>query len=131
MAKIKAVDQAVVITSTLTNEEVAKATQYFPEALVLKEKNEDGKMKPIFAIDLGFEPVATKHGIVFVKGEKTEKASVTLQIPKLSKSKRVEFVKDNYGTCLMNLNKLEAQYAEQAKAFDKAYAELDKDIDVE
>ena len=132
MAKIKAVDQAVVITSSLTNEQLSRAVKYFPEALILKRKNEEGKNVPVFAIGQGSElnPV-TKSGISFPNGEKNEQASVTLTIPKLSKAKRTEYIKDNYGKILMNLTELEKAYEEKDKAFTKEYAELDKNIDIE
>lgn len=133
MAKIKVVDQAVVITSSLTNKELTRAQKYFPEALILKEKNEDGKLVPVFAIEPAEIPYVGKSGIVFpvTKGTSEEYASVTVTIPKQSKTARTEYVKDNYGKVLMNLNKLESAYKAQADAFDKEYAEISKNIDVE
>ena len=132
MAKIKSVDQAVVITSSLTNEQLSRASKYYPEALVLKKKNENDKLVPVFAIAQGSElnPV-TKAGISFPKGEPKEHASVTLTIPKLSKAKRVEYVKDEFGKILMNLIEIEKNYDDNQKAFDKEYAELDKNINID
>ena len=132
MAKIKAVDQAVVITSSLTNEQIARAEKYFPEALEVKEKDENGKSRPVFCVASG-EACVTTRGIQFPSTTATKKefASVTVQIPKFSKEKRVEYVKDNFGPVLVKLNVVEKQYADRENAFNKEYANLDKDIEIE
>lgn len=133
MAQLKSVDTAVVITSELTNEQIAKAKKYFPDALLLKEKDEEGKSHLVFAIDNGDEGTVTARGIVFpsTAATKDEKASVTINIPKLTKAKRAEYVKDNFGKALMRLNQVEANFKEQADSFDKEYANLDKSIVIE
>ena len=133
MAQLKSVDTAVVITSELTNEQIAKAKKFFPEALTLKQKDEEGKSHLIFAVDNGEEGVITSRGIVFpaTSATKDEKASVTVNIPKMTKSKRTEYIKENYGKALMRLQALENNYKALAEAFDKEYASLDKNIVVE
>jgi hypothetical protein len=131
MAKIRAIDQAVVITSSLTNEQLSKAIKYFPEVLTLKAKNDEDKLVPVFVVSQGTKGDAGKYGITFPNGPKDEKASLTVSIDKMSANKRTEFVKDSFGKILVNLNKIEAQYAGAEKAFDEEYKALDKDIVVE
>jgi hypothetical protein len=132
MAKIKSVDQAVVIESTLTNEQLEKASKYFPEALELTKKNDDGKTVPYFVVNYGdAKGDIGKYGVSFPKGPKAEKASVTVQIAKLEKSKRVTFIKDEYGKVLININAVEKQYADAEKKFDTEYKALENDIVVE
>ena len=131
MAKIKSIDQAVVVTSELTNEQLAKASKYFPEVLTLKEKNDDGKLVPVFAVGISDKGSITRSGIEFPKGPKADKASVTVNIPKMEKAKRVELIKDAYGLVLVRLNQIEKAYADAEKSFDEQYKSLDKDIVVE
>jgi hypothetical protein len=131
MAKIRAIDQALVITSELTNEQLAKASKYFPEVLTLTTKNDDGKTVPLFSVKYGGQAEAGKYGVVFPEGPKAEKASLTINIDKLSKEKRVELVKDKYGVILVNLIAVEKAYADANKAFDEQYKSLDANIVVE
>jgi hypothetical protein len=131
MAKIRAIDQAVVITSSLTNEQLSKAVKYFPEALTLKAKNDDDKLVPVFVVDQDYKGDCGKHGIVFPHGNKEELASLTMHIDKMSKAKKTEFIKDSFGKILVNLNAVEKNYADAEKAFDEQYKALDKDIVVE
>jgi hypothetical protein len=131
MAKIRAIDQAVVITSELTNEQLAKAVKYFPEVLTLKTKNDDDKLVPLFTVGVAKVASVSKFGIAFPQGAKDEKASITIQIDKLSKAKRTEFVKDEYGKVIMYLNLVEKAFADAEKAFDADYKALDDSIIVE
>ena len=132
MAKIKVVDQAVVLTSALTNEELAKAKKYFPQALVLIDKDEDGKNVITYAIGQTYgDGSISKYGIEFPKGVAEEKASLTVLIPKMDKKKKEEFVKDEFGKALQNLIKIENGYAASKSAYDAEYAEISKNVVVE
>jgi hypothetical protein len=132
-ANIKAIDQAVIITSSLTNEELIKAQKYFPECLTVTKKDENDKVVPVFRVvirktDNG---VVSPCGIEFPQGEKSENAAVTVDIPKMSKAKRLEFVKDNFGKVLSYLHAVEDAYAKANKEFDTAYKALETNICVE
>lgn len=129
MAKINSIDQAVVITSSLTNEQLAKASKYFPEVLTLKAKNDEDKLVPVFTVAVGKGDVG-KYGISFPTGPKAEQASLTVSIDKMSKDKRTEYIKDSFGKVLVNLNAVEKAYADADKAFDEQYKALDKDITI-
>ena len=132
MAKIRAIDQAVVITSELTNEQLEKAVKYFPEVLTVKEKNEDGKSVPVFAVNTTKSAGSVnKYGMSFPVGCKSEKASITITIDKMSKEKRLEFVKDTLGKPLTYLQAIETAYADAEKAFADTYKKLEASIVVE
>ena len=132
MAKIKVVDQAVVLTSALTNEELAKAQKYFPQALVLTDKDEDGKNVVTYAVgQTSGEGSIGKYGIEFPKGAAAEKASVTILIPKMGKKEKETFVKDEFGKALQNLITIENGYAASKSAYDAEYAEISKNVVVE
>lgn len=130
MANIRAIDQAVVITSELTNEQLERAVKYFPDVLTLKTKNDDGKVVPVFVVEVGTASLG-KYGITFPKGPKAEKASLTISIDKMSKDKRVEYIKDNFGKILSNLMAVEKAYGDAEKSFEEQYKALDKNIVVE
>ena len=132
MAKIKVVDQAVVITSSLTNGEISKAVRFFPDALVLKEKNEDGKLVPVFAVTMSKNSAeVSRNGICFPEGAKEDKAAVTITIPKTTKDKKMEIIKDYYGKTLMRLNELEKAFGAQNDKFDAEYKKLEESIEIE
>lgn len=132
MAKIKVVDQAVVLTSELTNEELERAKKYFPQALVLTGKDEDGKNVVTFAIGVtSGEGSIGKYGVEFKKGAAAEKASVTILIPKMGKKEKETFVKDEYGKALQNLIKIEEGYAASKTAYDAEYAAISKNVVVD
>ena len=132
MAKIKVVDQAVVITSSLTNGEISKAVRFFPDALVLKEKNEDGKLVPVFAITMSkTSSEVSRNGICFHKGADEDNAAVTVTIPKTTKDKKMEIIKDYYGKTLMRLNELEKAFGAQNDKFDAEYKKLEESIEIE
>ena len=132
MAKIKVVDQAVVLTSALTNEELTKAQKYFPQALVLTDKDEDGKNVVTYAVGQTCDDGSIgKYGIEFPKGVAAEKASVTILIPKMGKKEKEAFVKDEFGKALQNLTTIEAGYAPSKAAYDAAYTEISKNVVVE
>lgn len=133
MAKITVKDQAVVIESSLTNEQLVRAEKYFPEVLVLTKKDEEDKTVPYFAIATtsGETGAVSKSGIEFVKGCKDEQAQVTVQIKKMCKKDKTGYIKDTYGPILRNLQLVEQNYDKASKEFDKEYAELDKNIVIE
>ena len=132
MAKIKVVDQAVVLTSELTNEELERAKKYFPQALVLTGKDEDGKNVVTYAVGVtSGEGSIGKYGVEFKKGEAGEKASVTVLIPKMAKKAKETYVKDTFGKTLQNLIKIEEGYAASKTAYDAEYAAISKNVVVD
>lgn len=60
MAKIKAMGDTLMITTTLTRGTIEKVERYFPEALTIKDENEN----EIFKVGIGNASVS-KYGICF------------------------------------------------------------------
>lgn len=135
MANIKVVDQAVVLTTELTNEQIARAEKYFPEALELANTNKDGEREVYFVVKSTYNaaPVveASKFGVEFPYASKEDKARVTYVIPKLAKEKVTTYVKDRFGVILRNLLLVEAQFKAMQDEFDKAYKALEANITIE
>lgn len=109
MAKIIAVGDAAVITSSMKLEDIRLIKKYRPKALFLKG-GEDGK-EDIFGIDVtdGSGSVG-KYGISFGKATRDDDklAIVTVDIADCVGDIK-EYITDKYGAILVNLNKLEAQ----------------------
>ena len=107
MAKIVIAGEAVVITSAMKKEDIAKIEKYRPDALILKG-GEDGK-KPIFRIATtsGAGDI-NKFGVAF-SGETHDEqklATVTL-VSTVSGEDIREAVAEKIGPAILNLNKLE------------------------
>lgn len=107
MAKIVIAGDAVVVTSAIKLEDLRDIKKHRPSALVLKG-GEDGK-EPVFAIDVttGSGNI-TKYGASFGTATRDDAklASITLVAPGVEGDIK-EFVADELGTALINLNKLE------------------------
>lgn len=107
MAKIIVAGDAVVITSAMKLEDLRTIAKYRPEALVLKEKED---MEPIFAIGVaeGHGHI-NKYGAVFGAETRDEDKLATItvvaNVPRDADIK--EFITDELGFALINLNKLE------------------------
>lgn len=122
MAKIVIAGDAVVVTSAMKLEELEQIKKYRPESLILKG-GEDGK-EPIFAINVvnGGGSI-NKYGASFGMATHDEEkfATVTL-IASGVKDDIKEFVTDELGSALINLNKLEETLPEivQSIAADRS-----------
>lgn len=119
MSKVTIAGNAVVITSSLTMEELETVKKYRPKELVLKG-GEDGK-EAIFAIAVApqGEGSANEYGIAFdsTSNDGTGKASVTLVAPSETDD-IVKGVVDSLGGAIMNLNKLEAHLVSVLEEID-------------
>lgn len=109
MAKITIAGDAVVITSSMKLEDLAKIKKYRPDALVLKG-GEDGK-EPIFCVSVseGGSGSINKYGVEFTSEthDDAKLASVTMVGEGITGDIR-EVVADNFGLPVLNLNKIEA-----------------------
>lgn len=111
MSKITLNGDAVVITSALKVSDIATAAKYNPQALSLREKNEDGKFEEVFRISVGENGGVSRYGITFSGTSRDGKgfATVTLPFtgsddPKAAKDE----IADAYGVAIAQLNKIEA-----------------------
>lgn len=110
MAKITIAGDAVVITSTMKLEDLKTIAKYRPKALTLRG-GEDGK-EPIFSIAVStpdFPGEISKHGAVFSSAthDADKYATITLGFEGESDEDITDWVADQIGTSIMNLNKLE------------------------
>lgn len=107
MANIKVIGDAVVITSAMTLEALRTIAKYRPSALVLKG-GEDGK-EPIFAIGVGSTGSINCNGATFASEshDDAKLATITMFVRGVTGDVR-EAVAEQYGTAIINLNKLEA-----------------------
>ena len=131
MAKITIVGNAVVVTSSLKLEDIAKVAKYRPEALILKG-GEDGK-EPVFRIGVGSCGTINKYGAEF-DGETHDEeklATITLLAEVYGDAPDIkEAVADTIGSWVVTLNQLEAQIPAVLQEIDTAKAEILANITV-
>ena len=128
--RVKIVGNAVLFTSALQLDTIKKLEKYHPESLVLCAKEDNGDCVEIFRICTSKVGSINKHGIAFATANKNGNATVTTLIPENVKNKR-EYVKDNYAQILFVLKDFEDHITKAADEVDKAFAELDEDIEEE
>lgn len=105
MAKITIAGQAVVVTSALKLEDIKKVKKYRPDALILKG-GEDGK-EPIFALGVGADSI-NKFGVSFCQETRDDNKHAVLTMTTTYDGDNIEdFVADELGAAIINLNKLE------------------------
>ena len=127
--RIKIVGNAVVLTSKLPFATIQKMEKYNDKALALYAE-EDGEVNEIFRIMTGTCASIGKYGIVFNEANKEGFARATVLLPEEVTDKR-QFVKDNFGSAIFMLNNLEKAVEKACADLEKAYADLDKEIEEE
>lgn len=123
MANMKIFGDSAVITSTQTLANIKTLEKHNPKALVLFEKNEDGKKEEVFRIATGSQGSLNQYGAVFA-GESRDGegfATITLSIPSDIEEVK-EWAYERYGTGLMHLNELEATLGEAVTKVNAAKA---------
>ena len=128
--RVRIVGNAAIITSSLQFDTIKKLEKYNPDALVLCAKDNDGDCVEIFRIATSKVGNICKHGISFASKDKAGNATVTVLLPENVVDKR-EFFKNTYGNMLFILKDFEKHITEAAESVDKAFAELDEEIEEE
>lgn len=109
MAKVTIAGQAVVITSEFKLEELAKIEKYRPDTLTLKG-GEDGK-EPIFRIvarkGAGGGEI-NRYGATFTSESNDDAKLATITMAFTGAENVQDFVAEELGGSIINLNKLEA-----------------------
>lgn len=122
MAKINVTGNAVVITSTVKFEDIAKAKKYRPDALILCEEK-GGELTPVFGVDVGREAKWNEYGITFNgKTHNDGFATLTELIPTIEEGLE-EAIADLYGAVILKLNKFEEKFP---AALEEIKAEREK-----
>lgn len=112
MAKITVAGDAVVVTSAMKLEDLRTIAKHRPKSLILLG-GDDGK-EPVFAIaPTNGAGCINSVGAEFGTETRDENklATITMIAPRIE-GDIVEYVTDQLGTALMNLNKLEAKLPE-------------------
>lgn len=116
MAKISIAGNAAVITSAIKLEDYKTIAKYRPSALVLMGGEEEDKI-PVFMIGISDsgEGCINNNGALFSHATRDDAklATVTMVINGVDDEEDIkEFVADELGNALMNLNALEAKLPE-------------------
>lgn len=113
MAKIVIAGDAVVITSTQTLESIKTLSKYRPKALCLYETDEDGNKEIAFKVAAADKGSISKYGATFAAATRDEDklATITMTMP-AGTTDAEKWVMENIGNAILNLNKVEAQFAE-------------------
>lgn len=116
MAKIVIAGEAVVITSAMKLEDLETIKKYRPKALTLMG-GEDGK-EPVFAIDVtSGNGNITKFGAAFNSASHDDAKLATITMTACGATGDIkEWVADQLGCAIINLNKLEATLPDVLKS---------------
>ena len=129
-ATIKVVGGVAVIESGAKLADIKKLAKYRPASLSLFEGT--GKEKEeVFRVGTGSgQGSVNKYGVSFGTATTTDgKATVTLMIPEGTANAK-EWVKDTVGVAILNLNKVEAQFAAASDEIDEEIANIEANISV-
>lgn len=130
-AKIKIVGNVAVVESDAKLETIKKLQKYRPDSLRLykgtgKDKEE---VYAICAAPKGNGSI-NEYGASFGTSATTDgKALITLMIPDGTRDAK-EWVKETVGAAILNLNKVEAQFAAANEEIDNELAEIEANIAV-
>ena len=131
MAKIVKFGEAVVITSAAKLEDLKKIAKYNPDALVLKEENEEGMKEPVFSVGISGNRSGSvgKYGIEFGGCDEQGYAQVTLDYTGPVAGVK-EALADSLGRQIVQLNKLEAGLDGVLRQIDEDVAAIMANIEV-
>ena len=96
--QVKTAGQAMVIVSGIKTEDLKKAEKFRPEALVLKDKDDE----PVFAVATGKKSSIEYNSITFGEEENGFAAATIYPVER-------EKIKEDYAFILISLKKVEAQ----------------------
>lgn len=125
MAKVTIVGQAVVLESAVKLDDIKKLEKYAPEALVL-HGGEDGK-DPVFAVASGTDKI-NQNGVAFNHKSADGYAVTTFVTEDVGNVE--EFVIDNLGKYLIDLEKVEAQIPAALEEVDSELENIKSKITV-
>lgn len=129
MAKVNIFGDSIVITSGMKLNDVKKLKKYKPELLRLVD--EDTK-EEIFAISISNRASFTKFGASFTSQNNEGNATLTLPIPTtcMTAEEKRQYVKDQFGYALLNLNLLEGFLAEEFDVLLDEFQKMDESISI-
>lgn len=113
MAKIVIAGDAIVITSNQKLEDIKLLEKYRPKALCLYETGENGKKEEVFKVgSTTGEGTISQYGASFgsTTHDEDKLATITMTLPR-NVTDAKQYVADAIGVAILNLNKVEAQFA--------------------
>ena len=125
--KIKIAGNAIILTSKIKLNTIAKLEKYNPNALTLSETDPDGYVTEIFRINTGKVGSISKFGITFAEADAAGNATVTVLLPENTANKKA-YVKDAFYNTLFLLKDIEDTIEVQVNQLETAFAELDTQI---
>lgn len=129
MAKTLIAGDAIIFTSELKLEDIAKLEKHDPKALTLENKDKE----VYFKVGTGMCGSINKYGATF-SGEARDgsgKATITVMIGDgFSEDELKEVIADHYGAGLANLAKIEASAPKAIEEVDKAREKIISAIEV-
>lgn len=127
--KFKIAGNALIITSKLQLDTVLKMEKFNKDLLCLAETKND-EIRELFRISAGKVSTLSKYGITFAAKDKDGNATATILLPdNVAYDKRVEYVKETYGSALLMLAELEDAIATAAAEIEAAYNKLNEEIE--
>ena len=130
-ATIKIVGGVAVVESAAKLDTIKKLQKYRPRSLSLFEEI-DGEKEEVFAVCAAPKGAGSinKYGVSFGAATTEDgKATVTLMIPDGTENAK-KWVKETVGTAILNLNKIEAQFAGAIEEIDTELAAIEANITV-
>lgn len=113
MSKITIAGDSIVITSAKTLEEIKTLEKYKPEALVLREKDSEGRMQEVFRVASSTCGIINANGACFNSATHDDKkfATITLPIPAGTPDAK-EYAAETIGLAITKLDRVEEQFAD-------------------
>ena len=125
MAKLKVVDKAVVISTSISFEMLKQLEAIAPELLTIKDK--DGNT--LFMVGTNGKATINKNGAVFSGSNKITMLMTDLENPDAKLRKKN--VKEIFGACLLQLNRIEQQVRTEGRFLITDIDGMIEEIDIE
>ena len=125
MAKITVLGNALTLTTDIAAEQIKKANKYCPEVTTLVSEEQE----PYFHVQMGDSPSCSKYGVSFDQINQEGKAYLTVVgVPREGNTK--EDVKEEFGSILYNLDKVETQIIDGLGEINERLAQIERKITV-
>ena len=130
MKSIKVNGSSIVITADAKMKDLEKLAQFCPEALIVKEKQEDGRFRDVFQVvpALCFSEDLAENGIVFGRVDADGNAQATIVVDADIVDVKKYFV-SNYYKQMEYLQIAEANIKSALKTLDDRMASIEKLFD--
>lgn len=116
MAKMRIIGRTLTIESSATVAELQKLSKFNPEALKLRDENND----VYFVVATGGISSIGKHGICFAGDSYTSepKATIEISLSLEAQDNPKQYAAENYGSIFKNLQKVEEGLAEAIESVE-------------